>query len=401
MTATSISITHDSLQRCSATLEWLFETQKNRICLGLELMGVLLEKLGNPEKKLRVLHIAGTNGKGSVSAFTESLLRAEGYSTGLYTSPHLIDLNERIRINGENITQSWLEEGIERLQVAIAGWEKQPTFFELMTALAFDVFARAKLDVVILETGLGGRLDATNLTPKLACAITPISLDHTDWLGPTLAHIAREKAGIMRSDTPVVSAPQPAEACTTLIEEAHKIAAPLEFITEPLSVDVALGLAGSYQRWNAALALALVKRGGFKISLEAQKMGFASVSWPGRFQKILLDDADGIVRTIVLDGAHNPAAAEQLLQTWREEFPGQPCTLVFGSLADKEGAMMLQSLETIAEEIFLLPIASPRTASPEELLPLFPAVKTFSSLTEGFKELFFDKKDFFMGEYND
>ena len=197
----------------------------------------------------------------------------------------------------------------------------------------------------------------------------------------------------MRSDTPVVSAPQPAEACTTLIEEAHKIAAPLEFITEPLSVDVALGLAGSYQRWNAALALALVKRGGFKISLEAQKMGFASVSWPGRFQKILLDDADGIVRTIVLDGAHNPAAAEQLLQTWREEFPGQPCTLVFGSLADKEGAMMLQSLETIAEEIFLLPIASPRTASPEELLPLFPAVKTFSSLTEGFKELFFDKKD--------
>ncbi|MFI0347311.1 MAG: bifunctional folylpolyglutamate synthase/dihydrofolate synthase [Chthoniobacterales bacterium] len=375
------------------SIAWLFETQKNRICLGLESMALLLEKLGHPEKKLQVLHVAGTNGKGSVSAFAESVLRAEGYLTGLYTSPHLIEINERIRINGENITQACLEEGIERLQFALRGLEKQPTFFELTTALAFDVFARARLDVVVLETGLGGRLDATNVAPKLACAITSISLDHMEYLGPTLAHIAREKAGIMRKDIPVISVPQPSEAHAVLITEAKKVRAPLEFVTDPLSERCELGLAGSYQRWNAALALALVKKAGFKISSEAQKMGLEKVSWPGRFQKILIRDANSITRTIILDGAHNPAAAESLVQTWKEEFPNQSCALIFGALADKQGSVMLESLKTIAKEVFLVPIASPRTALPEDLLPLFSKIKTFSSLEEAFKQLFFDKKD--------
>ncbi|OHE75398.1 MAG: hypothetical protein A3F67_07960 [Verrucomicrobia bacterium RIFCSPHIGHO2_12_FULL_41_10] len=350
--------------------------------LGLDSVVRLLAALGHPEKNLKCLHVAGTNGKGSVSAIAESLLRASGLRTGLYTSPHLVDFKERIRLQGECIDEVTLDEGIRHLQEATKGWERLPTFFELTTALALSIFAQKECDVVVLETGLGGRLDATNLAPKVACAITPIDLDHTEWLGPTLRDIAREKAGIMRAGVPVVSAPQSPEVLEVLREEVERVGAPLDIITEPISTAIPLGLVGSYQRWNAALALALVDRGGFKISSEAKKDGLATVSWPGRFQRLSLDN-----QILILDGAHNPAAVHQLLQTWKEEYPNQKYELIFGSLADKEGETMLKLLEPLAAEIFLVPISSPRSNNPRELLPLVPKAKIFTSL-----EAFLDRK---------
>ena len=199
-------------------MEWLDKSQGRGIVPGLERMERLLAALGNPERSLRFLHVAGTNGKGSVCAFAESMLREGGYSTGLYTSPHLVRFAERIRINGQEVDALLLGEGIDRLKQATEGWpeEEMPTYFELVTALAFDLFARANLDVIVLETGLGGRLDATNTAPKLACAITPIGLDHMEWLGPTLGAIAREKAGILRPGIPAVTASQEPEALAAL-----------------------------------------------------------------------------------------------------------------------------------------------------------------------------------------
>lgn len=216
-------------------LQWLMETQSRGVQPGLERMERLLSALGDPHKSLRCLHVAGTNGKGSVCAFAESVLRAAGHRTGLYTSPHLVDFAERIRIAGVNASTAAIEAGIRRLQEATSGWGEcnEPTFFELVTALAFDLFARAGCDVVVLETGLGGRLDATNTAPKLACAITPVALDHMEWLGGTLAEIAREKAGIFRSGIPAVIAPQEPGVEATLAEVARKKGVPLTHVREP------------------------------------------------------------------------------------------------------------------------------------------------------------------------
>lgn len=375
-------------------LSWLFQTQQNRICLGLERMQRLLKEFGHPEKKYQILHIAGTNGKGSTAAFTESLLRHAGYSTGLYTSPHLVEINERICIKGKNITTESLVEGLERLQKLIASWSEQPTFFELVTALAFDAFARAGCEVVVLETGLGGRLDATNVTEKIACAITSISYDHTEWLGPTLTHIAQEKAGIMRQGVPVVSVPQPKEVEAVLIEEAHKIGARMTFLADPLSEEVSLSLSGPHQRWNAALALALVKQAGFSIEPEVVKKAFLEAHWPGRFQKIIVEDVYGNSRTVILDGAHNVDAIEQLLKTWKEEFPTQRPFVIFGALSDKNSMVMLEKLSAIAQEVFLVPVASPRSTAPADFLKKIPKAIVFESLKKCLYSLFFDKKDF-------
>jgi dihydrofolate synthase/folylpolyglutamate synthase len=325
----------------------------------------LLAALGNPERGLRCLHVAGTNGKGSVCAFAESMLRASGHRVGLYTSPHLVEFSERIRIDGVNASAAEIAIGINRLREVTAGWSEaeQPTFFELVTALAFELFARAGCEVVVLETGLGGRLDATNLAPKVACAITPIGLDHTEWLGDTLGKIAREKAGILRPGVPVVIAPQEAEASEVLCSVAAGLGTPLQWINEPLPRTTLLGLAGSHQRHNAALALGLVRAAGFELSEEAVASGLASVAWPGRFQRLRGGK-------LILDGAHNVHAARQLVATWREEFGGQRCRLIFGALADKNPEALLAELAPLAEEILLVPVASARGGDPKDLAEL-------------------------------
>ena len=422
-------------QHPSSLVAWLFDQQLKGVSLGLEAPAALLGALGDPQKKRAVLHIAGTNGKGSVSAFLGSILKAAGLRVGLYTSPHLVDFRERIQVNGELISAEDLDAGIRCLQSVTEGWGSAPTFFELTTALAFDYFDRQECDVIVLETGVGGRLDATNLASnKIACAITPISMDHQEWLGSTLADIAREKAGIMRPGVPVVTSPQPAEAMEVLKNEAARVSAPLIIIDEPLAPGIPLGLLGSYQRWNAALALKLIEQGPWNISEEAKQQGLKGVSWPGRFQRFRLEaggfqnrkehsehdtaflsaasanselptansncstfSPKGVEPLLILDGAHNPAAAQQLVATWKEVFPGKKCHLIFGSLLDKKGEEMLRLLEPITASIILVPVNSPRSASPLECQKKIPSATTFSSLREVFekKNIFVDQSSSF------
>ncbi|MFZ4115659.1 MAG: bifunctional folylpolyglutamate synthase/dihydrofolate synthase [Chthoniobacterales bacterium] len=367
----------------SSLLPWLFQQQLNGISPGLESITALLGALGDPQKKQPVFHIAGTNGKGSVAAFSASLLKAAGVRVGLYTSPHLIDFRERIQLCEEMIASEDLEEGIRRLQSAIRGWNILPTFFELTTALAFDYFARSKCDVIVLETGMGGRLDATNVeTEKIACAITPIGLDHQEWLGSTLAAIAREKAGIMRPGVPVVTVSQPEEVMQVLQQESDRLGAPLKVVAEPLQENIPIGLAGSHQRWNTALALKLMEQGSWKFSEQNIEEGLNNVSWPGRFQR--LSFFNNGAQELILDGAHNPAAIKQLVAIWRELFPNEQCTLVFGALADKEWKVMLELLAPIASEILLVPVASSRSVFPAEIILHFPKARVFPSLQEAF-----------------
>jgi len=345
-------------------LQWLQAAQGRGIQPGLDRMRHLLAALGNPEAGLQCLHVAGTNGKGSVCAFAESVLRAMGLRTGLYTSPHLVEFAERIRINGVNASSEEIDCGIRRLQAATAGWEEGelPTFFELVTALAFDLFARSGIDVVVLETGLGGRLDATNTAPKIACAITPIGLDHMEWLGGTIAGIAREKAGILRSGIPAVFAPQEPEALESLAKAAAELGSPVKIIEKPVDATLPLGLAGSHQRWNAALALALIRGAGFAPTGGEIAKGLSEVSWPGRFQRLSFQGQE-----LILDGAHNLHAARQLVATWREVYGERRCRLIFGALADKDPGALLVELLPIASEITLVRVASPRSSDPAEL----------------------------------
>jgi len=354
------------------SFQWLEAAQGRGIAPGLDAHGAVAGRLGNPERSFRCLHVAGTNGKGSVCAFAESVLRAAGLRTGLYTSPHLVRFAERIRINGDEAEESRIVEGIGRLRQATEGWpeEEMPTYFELVTALAFDLFARAGLDVVVLETGLGGRLDATNTAPKIACAITPIGLDHMEWLGSTLGAIAREKAGILRPGIPAVSAPQEPEALASLGESAAALGVALRVVEERLPENTPLGLAGSHQRENAAVALALLG-GGFDPSPEAVAVGLAGVFWPGRFQRLSHEG-----RELVLDGAHNLHAARRLAATWREKYGNRRCTLIFGALADKDPATLLAELAPLAEEIVLVRVDSPRSADPGALEAGVSAPKT-------------------------
>lgn len=385
-------------------LAWLFSTQRYGITLDLKTMQRLLDALGNPEQKISVLHIAGTNGKGSVSAIAESILRAAGYRTGLYTSPHLVDFSERICLNGVPIEEVSLEKGIKRLQVATRGWEQLPTFFELTTALAFDYFAEQKCEMVVLETGLGGRLDATNLAAyKMACALTPISLDHQLFLGETLSLIAKEKAGIMRSGVPVVSASQGPEATAVFKQEAFCLGAPLHFITVPVAPERSLALLGSHQRWNAALAMALVSHCGLAISQEAITQGLKTVSWPGRFQPFLVGALPS-ENLLILDGAHNEAGAAQLVATWKEFFQKERCTLIFGALQDKEWKKMLPVLRKIAAKIIVVPVASPRSVPALDVVNFlrkenasrqdFEAVESAPSLSKALEKVTSNKEIF-------
>jgi len=347
-----------------APFQWIEAAQGRGIVPGLARMERLLAALGNPERSLRCLHVAGTNGKGSVCAFAESVLRAEGVRTGLYTSPHLVRFPERIRINGREADESVIAEGIDRLRRAVEGWPEEgwPTYFELVTALAFDLFARAGLDAVILETGLGGRLDATNAAPKLACAITPIGLDHTEWLGGTLAEIAREKAGIFRPGVPAISAPQEPEVLEVLRARASHLGAHFSVIAGPVGESLPIGLEGPHQRLNAAVALGLLGAAGFSPAAADVAAGLRSVNWPGRFQRLRHRGRD-----LILDGAHNLHAARSLAETWRGAFGDRRCSLVFGALADKNPGALLAELAPLAEEVVLVPVPSPRTEHPRRL----------------------------------
>jgi len=340
------------------SLEWLFATQQFGIKLGLENTRRLLKGLGSPEEELAFIHVAGTNGKGSVCAMMDAISRVSGRKTGLYTSPHLVDFRERIRVDGEKIPENALAEILTATRYVCEEWDYSPTFFEASTAAALRYFAEEGCDLVILETGMGGRLDSTNVVLPLASVITPISFDHQQWLGATLPEIAGEKAGIIKHGVPVLSAPQVPEVREVLATAAIKAGASLQFVETALE-NTPLGLSGAFQKQNAALAVAALRAAGITVSDEMLAAALRDVSWPGRFQIVQ--------QHIVLDGGHNPAAVALLVQNWREHYGEEKASIIFGALADKDSAAMLQLLAPIAREFLLVPVRSQRSADPADL----------------------------------
>jgi dihydrofolate synthase / folylpolyglutamate synthase len=346
-------------------LAWLYGLQRFGIKLGLENIRRLIAELHIDLRASRVIHVAGTNGKGSVCAIIDSILRAQRYRTGLFTSPHLVTFRERIRLNGEMVTEEAVASGLTAIRDLVTDWDPHPTFFEVTTALALKCFSEAEIDFVILETGMGGRLDATNAIQSDVSVITPIDLDHEKWLGQSLGEIAAEKAGIIKRKVPVVSAAQRPEAEEAIRTRAAECEAPIEYVAAP-SMETPIALAGSYQKQNAALAIAALRAAKIDISESAIIRGLANVDWPARFQR--WDE-----RTII-DGAHNPAAARVLAQTWRETFGDQRGTLILAVLTDKDLRGICEGLAPISESVLLPKIRSERAASPEELATVLSAI---------------------------
>ena len=339
-------------------LGWLFQTQRFGIKLGLENVRRLFAALKVPTPKERIIHVAGTNGKGSTCALIDSICRAAGYRTGLFTSPHLVTFRERIRVNGEMISQEEVARGLTKIRSLIAGWDPHPTFFEITTALALDHFREQEVEILVLETGMGGRLDATNAVNPVVSVLTPIDYDHQKWLGNTLAEIASEKAGIIKCAVPVISAVQPKEAEEVIRARAAECAAPLDFVRQPFD-RFPVALPGAHQQQNAALALSALHTAEIAVDETAIELGLARVSWPARFQRW---DA----RTII-DGAHNLAGARILAQTWRHAFGNHRATVLLAILRDKDVAGICAALQPIAQRFILPWIQSERALPPEEL----------------------------------
>jgi len=359
-------------------LAWLYGLQRFGIKLGLENIRRLLDECCSGVRSgerpalaqagastFKVIHVAGTNGKGSVCAMIDSICRAQGYRTGLFTSPHLVTFRERIRINGEMISEEAVANGVTTIRYLVADWEPHPTFFEVTTALALKCFSESEIDVVILETGIGGRLDATNAVQSDVSVITPIDFDHEEWLGKTIPQIATEKAGIIKPGVPVVCAPQRPEAERVIHARAAECEAPLQVVGEHYDRSP-IALRGDHQTQNAAVAIAAIHAAGMEIDDKAISRGLGRIDWPARFQ--MWDE-----RTII-DGAHNPAAAAVLAETWREVFGDQKATLILAVLSDKNLPSICEALAPIAESILLPKIRSERAADPEELLTVISAI---------------------------
>jgi len=368
----------------ASSVAYLYSLQKHGIKLGLETMTALVSRLGMPQARYQTLHIAGTNGKGSTAAMAAAILEAAGYRVGLYTSPHLVEFRERIRVNGEMIA----EVDVARLTEQVKGLcepDLSPTFFECTTAMALQYFAEAQVDIVVLEVGLGGRFDATNVVLPLACAITTIALDHQEYLGTTLVSVAFEKAGIIKPHVPVVVGRVPGEACRTIERVALDHAAPLrqlgrDFHTignaqEHFSIsglalrcdDLHCALQGAHQLDNAACAVALIEAAGFgdgALTESVVREGLRRVRWEGRLEII-----DRRPMTI-LDGAHNPAAAAalaQYLHTFRLSHPGSRIILVLGMMRDKDHRRFVEPLKDLVDEVMLTEANLPRSATVQEL----------------------------------
>jgi dihydrofolate synthase/folylpolyglutamate synthase len=343
-------------------IDWLFSTQMFGIKLGLDGPRRLLKDyLAYPDHGVKVVHVAGTNGKGSTCAMTDSIARACGYRCGLFTSPHLIDFRERIRVSGEEIPEDECAAMLTELRALCERMDAHPTFFEITLVLAMRWFRIRECEIIILETGMGGRLDATTAVPADVCVITPIGLDHMQYLGDTLEKIAFEKAGIFVTGKPAICAPQEPGVCRVLEKEANERRSPLEFIEEPLS-GYPMALAGEHQKWNAALAVTALHRLGIPLRSDSVAYGLSQVSWPGRFETIHPG--------IILDGAHNPHAAQILAATWHTTFPGKKAALVFSTVAGKDLSGILEALAPLAASIFFCPVDTPR-AVPVAGLPAF------------------------------
>jgi dihydrofolate synthase / folylpolyglutamate synthase len=390
------------------------EAVENLLALGHELasipshkfdlahMRTLLAVLNHPERRFKSVLIAGTNGKGSTAATLASILEAAGHRTGLYTSPHLLKVNERIRVSGEAITDTEFGRihdyvaGVADRLVAAGDLPWHPSFFEMLTAMAFEHFASAQVDIAVLEVGMGGRLDATNVVEPVLSVITDISLDHQKFLGNTIHEIAGEKAGVIRPNGVTVTLPQHPEANdvignTMLQQNAHAVSAvkyvppvspgaasqpqlapqsgrstyPLRVMGEQITVDSPL--IGRHQLRNIALAIAAAEElnvAGFAMDARAIERGIRQTRWPGRFQRIA---RAGDRSEIVLDVAHNPAGAWALRSTLSEYYGERPLTLVFGVMRDKAVAEITEILFPLAEHVIVTMAHNPRSATPDEI----------------------------------
>lgn len=362
-------------------LGYLFSLQKFGIKFGLSQTSNLLEAFGNPHEKKNFIHIAGTNGKGSVAAMLASILREAGLKVGFYSSPHLVRFTERFRINGAEMPQEEAASLIEEVRKAVAS-DQPPTFFEFTTAMALVYFAREAVDAAIMEVGMGGRLDATNVIRPLVSVVTNVSLEHRDYLGPRLLDIAGEKAGIVKEGVDVLTgATQPpvVELLQKVCSEKH---APLWRVGKDVRYrrsqkgltyygikqrieGLELGLAGSFQDRNAAMAVAAVeilKEKGFEVSSQDIRSGLKQVSWPGRMQVVSSNP------TIVLDGAHNPGAMRALAHAVRSGFRYRRLFLVIGIMADKEIPKILQQIVPYTDYVIYTRPLYPRAADPERLM---------------------------------
>jgi len=353
---------------------------------NLDRMRALMAALGNPQEAYPTIHVAGTKGKGSTSAFCASALKAAGYRTGLYTSPHLQDFCERIQIDGEQISHAELAELVELVKPEVA---KIPalTTFEITTALGFLCFARRKVDVAVIEVGLGGRLDATNVITPRVSVITSLSYDHTAVLGDTLTLIAGEKAGIIKTGVPAVSSPQKPEALAVLEKVSAERCAPLTLVGLDVlyqkreagfskldgqlldvwmpglpHLQLYIPLLGSYQLENAATAYAALKVSGISLSDWAIHMGFAEVRWPCRFEIV------SETPTVILDSAHNKDSFEKLAQTLEEYFPARKVTLILGVSEDKLLADMLTAIAPKIARVLVSRADHPRALEPEKIV---------------------------------
>jgi dihydrofolate synthase/folylpolyglutamate synthase len=369
----------------SEALKFFGSLAPSVIRLGLESVQHALGRLQRPDRSYPIVHVAGTNGKGSTCVFIANCLLAQGFRVGLYTSPHLVRANERFQVNGRAIDDALLvvriNEILERYPEA-ANTPAPLTYFEFGTLIALWHFQREKVDVAVLETGLGGRLDATNAVEPRLSAITSLSIDHVDYLGTTLEAIAGEKAGIIKAGTPCVIAKQPLNALRVVEARAAEIDAPLQVEGRDFALrrensssgyefvgrrskfgGIQLGLRGQYQLTNAAVAICALEnlaRSGIAVSERNIREGLATVRWPGRLEELATNPP------VLLDGAHNLAAVESLVTALKELYPRRRIHLVFGVLADKAWEAMIRELFPRCASVHLTPLPSPRSLDPQQ-----------------------------------
>lgn len=353
---------------------------------GLARVGALLEAVGNPHRSLKTVHITGTNGKGSVSAMLASVLQSAGYRTGFYSSPHLLSYCERMQIDGTPISEGDFTALTDELMPFAEGMADRPTQFEFLTAMAFLYFARQKVEVAVIEVGMGGRFDATNVIMPFVSVLTNVELDHTEFLGETVEKIAWEKAGIAKPHVPLVTGERKPEALAVIERECAAVGAPLiqtktdiehrdftwdyqEFAVPSLG-HVRLRLLGGYQRENLAVTIEAlgVLQQRFEFSQAAMVAGLERVRWPGRFEVVQKEPY-----VMVLDGAHNPHAARALrddLQRYAQKYQIAKKLLLFGVLKDKDYRQIAQTLFPEFDELFLVKPDSPRACAPSDLEPI-------------------------------
>ncbi len=385
------------LQRFAEVRDYLYGLKSHGAKYGIDRMWLLVERLGHPERAYPVVHIAGTNGKGSTVAMMESIFRAAGYRTGMFTSPHLVYQGERVQVNREILPHREIIRHTNALRpvaeaMASVDPDDHPSFFEFMTAIAFLRFAEERVDVGLIETGLGGRLDATNVVQPALCVITSIGLDHTEFLGNSLGEIAAEKAGIFKPGVPVVLGRLPPEAEAVIRERAAALHCPVVTVVERFGNDLSRypqsRLEGDYQRVNAATAILAseVLADRLPTSPEAQAAGLESVQWAGRWDRRSLDG-----RSLILDATHNVEGSgylrQNLAQLVKDEGGRRPI-VVTGTLGASRAEALLGAVCDFSREIYLLRPKQPRACSFEELEGAVPEGFTGSVRRAVIEDLF-------------